>query len=164
MKENQSKSIGQGEDLAFKKEFLLINFKNTQDIRSQHVEFLHKIKTWYITVWIASLSFMVKSDFDVKEMYIILFSISLSFWIVNLNWKYRKEDVSRIIRQFEKYLMNVNDKEISEMTGPLLSIYIPPTSKDKWQLFFKSVSSWHDNDIYFFTALLSSFLPLFLSK
>jgi len=164
MKENKSMNLELGKDLAFNKEFLLINFKNTQDIRSQHVEFLHKIKTWYITVWIALLSFMVKSDFEAKEMYFILFSVSLSFWIINLNWKYRKEDVSRIIRQFEKYLMNVTDKEILEMTGPLLSIYIHPTSKEKWKIFFKSVTSWHDNDIYFFTALLSSFLPLFLSK
>lgn len=150
MKDNKTVKPESDKDLAFKKEFLLLNFKNTQDIRTHHVEFLQKIKTWFITVWIALVSFMVKSNFEASDMYIILFSVIISFWIINLNWKYRKEDVSRIIRQFENYLMNVTDKEILNMSGSLLSIYVHPSFIEKRKMIFKAVTSWHDNDIFFY--------------
>ncbi len=66
------KNTLEDDKLNFKKEFQLSNFKNTQDIHSQHIEFLNRMRFWFLTVWVAEISFLSISQLNLFQMYIIL--------------------------------------------------------------------------------------------
>lgn len=139
-----------------KGQFILQNMQDTIDLRTQNVNFLNSFRQWFITSWIAILTFVSSEDIiSFTDSLLIMYSLIFLFWIIHQNWLYRKRDISDMIRQFESFIITATDGNYDAMTGPLLTIYKPYDRKHKFKNLQKNVFSWIQNDIYYIAAIVT---------
>ena len=149
-------------DIAFQKDFLLLNFKNTQDIRTQQDEFINRIKFWFLTVWLAIVSFIFNQKLEIFDSIILMFIAIFAFWFISLKMKIKRERLGEMIRQFEVFIMTATDFDIINLNGPLLTKYVPPTKKHSKQIVKDVLFSWYHNDIFLIIFCVSIIISCFL--
>ncbi len=149
-------------DIAFQKDFLLLNFKNTQDIRTQQDEFINRVKFWFLTVWLAIVSFIFNQKLEIFDSIILMFIAIFAFWFISLKMKIKRERLGEMIRQFEVFIMTATDFDIINLNGPLLTKYVPPTKKHSKQIVKDVLFSWYHNDIFLIIFCVSIIISYFL--
>ncbi len=152
------------EDIKFKRDFLLLNFNNTIELRTKRYEYLTNLKYWFVILWNSAFGFSITKGFELNQIQLLLLSIVITFFTLHIIILTGYIYLQETIELFEKYLIKSNEKDILSLHGPLITI-VKPNMRRKYKISYFLISLFKiwENIFYYILFIFSIVIPLVFS-